>query len=338
MPDRLSSTARAAGSDRPLVSILLMAFNQQETIRAAIDGALAQTYTPLEIVVSDDASTDGTWHEIEAATAGYRGPHALVVQRNPSNLGIGAHLSRLVSISRGELLVVAAGDDVSMPQRCDRVTQVWLGSNRQVDLIASAVTDIDASGSAQAEITPSDLASYRSLADWAARPPHVIGAAQAWTRRVFERFGPLPQGVVAEDLIMAFRAIGCGGAVTLPEALVQYRRGGLSYRVRSMHASDVIARVLSNNRHALIEVQQLQRDATHLDASPAIQVELNATLARERFIAELFEQRSFVARGRTVLKHRAVSRALRLRLWVYAAAPWALAPWFALKRLAARVR
>ena len=311
MPEQPSTPVAVTRGDRPVALVLLMAFNQQGTIRAAIEGALAQTYTPLEIVISDDASTDGTWSEVEVATAGYCDPHTVVLHRNPTNLGIGAHLSRLVAISRGEMLVIAAGDDVSVPHRCDRVMRAWLGSNRQLDLIASGLTDIDASGVAKAVIVPSDLASYRSLADWVARPPHVIGAAQAWTRRVFERFGPLPAGVVAEDLIIVVRAIGCGGAITLPQALVQYRRGGLPYRVRSMHASDVIARMLRNNRHALVETQQLQRDATRANAPAAVHTELNTTLSRERFSAELFDQRSFAARSCTALNAHALPRALR---------------------------
>ena len=43
---------------RPLVSMLLIAYRQAATVQAAVAGALAQSYTPLEIIVSDDASDD----------------------------------------------------------------------------------------------------------------------------------------------------------------------------------------------------------------------------------------------------------------------------------------
>ncbi len=206
--------------------------------------------------------SDDTWGEIQRAVAGYNGPHRVVLNRNPVNLGIGAHLSHLVALSQGELLFVAAGDDVSVPQRCERVVATWLDSNKRLDLIASALVDMDEQGGVHQTITPSDLASYRNAADWLARPPHVVGAAQAWTRRLFERFGPLPQGVVAEDLIMVFRAIVSGGAITLNEPLVRYRRGGISRRRRALHASEVVERLLKNNRHALVELPQLLADAS----------------------------------------------------------------------------
>ena len=181
-------------ADPPLATMLVMAYQQEATIEEAIRGALAQTYSPLEIVISDDASADGTWAAIERAVAGYGGPHRLVLNRNAANLGIGAHINRMVSLSQGELLFIAAGDDISLPQRCERVVGAWLTAGRRPDLISSNLLDLDEHGQTHATITPTDLSGYRDAADWLARPPHVIGAAQAWTRRVFDRFGPLPAG------------------------------------------------------------------------------------------------------------------------------------------------
>lgn len=332
----MEDSVAAARERRPLVSLLLIAFNQQATIAEAIAGALAQTYAPLEIIVSDDASDDDTFGAMQAAVAGYRGPHRLVLNRNAHNLGIGAHLSRLVALSHGELLVVAAGDDVSLPQRCERIVDAWLASGEKLDLIASALTDIDASGRAHATIVPSDLSAYRNAADWLARPPHVVGAAQAWTRRVFDRFGPLPEGTVAEDLIMVFRAIVSGGASTLAEPLVRYRRGGLSRRRRALHARDVVAGLLRNSRHSLVELPQLLADAKRAGELAAVEAELTARLARERYIDALFRAPTAGARWRAFAAAREVPAGTRLRMLVYAAAPALLAPLFFVKRVFAR--
>jgi glycosyltransferase involved in cell wall biosynthesis len=322
-------------TERPLATLLLLAYQQQATIAAAIEGALRQTYSPLEIVISDDASSDATWDAIERAVAGYGGPHRLVLNRNPVNLGIGAHLNRMVELSHGELLFVAAGDDVSLPQRCARVVDAWLAADRKPDLIASALLDLDDQGRTHGVIVPTDLASYRDAADWAARPPHVIGAAQAWTRRVFERFGPLPAGSVAEDRLMVLRAIVAGGALTLPEPLVQYRRGGISRRRRNLRARDVVERLLKNNRHALVELPQLLADAQRAGQLPAVDHALRRELARELFVRDLFAAGHVVARWRVVRTARHVPLRWRLRLFVYAACPALLAPFFALKRWSA---
>lgn len=322
--------------NRPLVSILLIAYRQADTVGAAIAGALAQTHSPLEIIVSDDASGDGTWEAMQRAVAGYTGPHQVRLNRNETNLGIGAHLSALAQMARGDLLVVAAGDDVSLPQRCEKLVEAWLAHERRPDLLASALADLDSEGQVHGEIVPSDLAAYTSLAQWAAQPPFVVGAAQAWTKRLFDRFGPLPPGTVAEDLVMVFRAIGSGGAITLREPLVQYRRGGISRRRRNLHARDVVERLLKNNRHALVETQQMLKDAEVMGRLDEIGAHLRAVLEREQFIADLFAAPGFAARCGVAWRAGTQPVALRLRLWVYAAMPWLLAPFFALKRIAAR--
>lgn len=323
---------------RPLVSILLITYRQRDTIGDALRGALAQTWQPLEIIASDDASGDGTWEALCAAAEGYAGPHRLRLNCNERNLGIGAHLSLLARMAEGELLVVAAGDDVSLPQRVQRIVEAWLAHDRRPDLIASALADIDAAGKVHGEIVPTDLSRYASLSQWAADPPHVVGAAQAWTKRLFDRFGPLPPGTVAEDLVMVFRALGSGGAITLREPLVQYRRGGISRRRRNLHARNVVDRLLKNNRHALVETEQMMRDARLMGRYEEIGAHLEQVLARERFIAALFGATSVLAKLRIAASAGNQPPALRLRLLTYAAAPWLLAPFFALKRLAASRR
>ncbi len=321
-----------ATGERPLVTMLVLAYQQVGTIAEAIRGALAQTHSPLEIIISDDASTDDTWVAVERAVAGYDGPHRLVLNRNPTNLGIGAHIDKMVALSHGELLFIAAGDDISLPRRCARVVDAWLAADRRPDLISSNLIDLDEQGRPHATITPTDLSTYRDAADWLARPPHVIGAAQAWTRRVFDRFGPLPAGTVAEDRLMVFRAIVSGGAITLPEPLVQYRRGGTSRRRRALHAQDVTRRLLKNNRHALAELPQLLADATRAGQLEAVEDALSLQLERELFVRDLFGAATFGTRWQAVVAAPRVLLMLRLRLLVYAACPVLLAPFFALKR------
>ncbi len=264
--------------------------------------------------------------------AGYNGPHRLVLNRNPQNLGIGAHLSKLVDLCQGELLFVTAGDDVSLPQRCERCVEAWIAHGRRPDLIASALVDIDALGRQQGLVLPTDLGTYHGTADWLARPPFVVGAGQAWTRRLFDHFGPLPAGTVAEDLIMVFRAIVAGGAITVPEPLVLYRRGGLSARRRALHASEVRARLLGNARHSLVEMLCLLRDAKTAGVSDVVSPVLTSRLAREQHIAAQLSSPKLAAQLSRLIRDRLVPWPLRLRVFVYAACPMVLAPVFALKR------
>ena len=107
----------AAG--RPLATLFITSYNQEAYVGAAIDGAFAQTYAPLEIVMSDDASADRTFEIMREKAAAYRGPHRIVLNRNEKNLGIVPHVEKVMSLASGEIIVENAGDDVSVPHRVE---------------------------------------------------------------------------------------------------------------------------------------------------------------------------------------------------------------------------
>src|SRR3954470_2116700 len=92
-------------SDKPLVTFAVAAFNQERFIREAVEGAFGQTYSPLEIVLSDDCSRDRTFEIIREMAEGYRGPHKVILNRNPVQKSIGGHINRIMEISQGEMIV-----------------------------------------------------------------------------------------------------------------------------------------------------------------------------------------------------------------------------------------
>lgn len=321
----------AASAARPLVSVLLIAYNQERVIGDAVRSVLAQTWQPTEIIISDDCSRDGTYAAIEAAVRGYTGPHRVITRRNAANEGISAHLSRLAGMAHGELLFVAAGDDLSAPDRCERVVQCWLAHDRQPDLIATDLTSIDHTGDARELIMPDDLSRYR-IDDWFEKRPFLVGAAHTWSRRLFERFGPMLPGTAAEDQIMTFRAIVTGGAMSLHEPLVRYRRGGLSGKRRYRSVAEMLARVQQSNRFALSEAAQLQRDAEVAGLGDRMRRALAPKVAREQFIRAMFDARGIGERLRLVFGKRDVKWGLRFRMLLHTTCPAIYAPLLWAKR------
>lgn len=109
----------------PLVTLAILAFNQKEYILDAVRGALAQDYTPLEIIISDDCSTDGTFELIQSFVKSYAGPHKIIVNRSSVNKCILEHFFDIVDLASGSLLVLSAGDDISYPERVCETVNVW---------------------------------------------------------------------------------------------------------------------------------------------------------------------------------------------------------------------
>lgn len=216
---------------RPAVSLLHLSYNQAATIRPAILASLAQSGPPIEIVFSDDASSDDTFAIIQGLVATYRGPNRVILNRNPHNLGIVGNLNLAVSLSSGALLVQANGDDISHPDRVEALHQAWQSGAGRVMLLCSALERIDLAGNVLRPAQPNRVERLDlPLAEIIRRSPYIVGASLAYDRRLFDHFGPLPKAAQVEDHILPFRARALGEIVQLDATLVQWRIGGLSWQ------------------------------------------------------------------------------------------------------------
>lgn len=224
----------------PSVTLALFCYRQAAYIREALASALAQTYQPLEIFVSDDASPDDTFAIVEDMLRDYDGPHRITLNRNPQNLGIGAHVNRLMELIASDIVVIAAGDDISRPDRVAKIMSTF-AADPDCHLVHSAARLADAQGTISEDYQPEPaLRDAPTLTAMAAGNLAIIGATGAWRRETFDRFGPLPDGVVCEDLIIPFRAVMLGGIRYLSDPLVVWRRVGVSSDFQSKRGHDVL--------------------------------------------------------------------------------------------------
>lgn len=102
---------------RPRVSIGLPVYNGENFIAAAIDGVLTQTFTDLELIICDDASTDRTaeiCYDYLARDSRVR------YHRNERNRGAAPNYNNLVRLSRGDYFKWIAHDDVITPDYVEK--------------------------------------------------------------------------------------------------------------------------------------------------------------------------------------------------------------------------
>jgi glycosyltransferase involved in cell wall biosynthesis len=199
-----------AENNKPLVTLAVVGYNQSPYVCEAIAGALAQDYSPLEIIVSDDCSTDDTFERMEKAVREYRGPHSVVLNRNPENQSIGAHISTVNRLAHGELVIAAAGDDVSVPDRVSRIVEAWLANNKQAGVLHSACRVIGVDGDVVEDLACPCLDALESAEATASSSAFVIGATEAWDKSIFDVFGDLRADLVHEDRALPFRSLLLG--------------------------------------------------------------------------------------------------------------------------------
>jgi len=200
----------------PLVSFCVKSYNQRRYLRAALEGAMAQTYRPLEIVVSDDCSTDGSWEDIQSFFAARPAPAGVtvVLNRNERNLGNLGNWEKICGLAHGELLVKADGDDVSLSDRTLKIAEAWAAEGMASFAVCHSGWQIGPRGEGYGRMR-------RVTADW------PLGAAMAYSPELFRRFPKVGTDYerCMDDEVYTRRARMLGKVLEMPDRLVKYRLG-----------------------------------------------------------------------------------------------------------------
>ena len=112
----------SAGAATPKVSVIVPIYNQLPFIRETVESVLAQDYANVELVLSDDGSTDGTQHVLHEYSA--RDPERVKVVASEHNTGIAGAVDRALEAHSGEYIAWLGGDDVMLPGKLSRQVAV----------------------------------------------------------------------------------------------------------------------------------------------------------------------------------------------------------------------
>mgnify|MGYP002737498535 CR=1 FL=1 len=123
----------------PLVSVIIPTFNRAATLKRTIDSALAQSYRPLEVIVVDDGSTDGT----EAVIRSYGDRIHGIIQPNG---GPSAARNTGAEAATGEWLAFLDSDDVWKPEKIARQVNLVNRAGRRIDCCMCNAAIIDEDG------------------------------------------------------------------------------------------------------------------------------------------------------------------------------------------------
>jgi hypothetical protein len=103
--------------DKGKISIVMGAFNAARTVGYSIRSMLAQSYGNIEVIVVDDASTDGTWEELEKLR---RYDVRVKPIRNDVNSGPYVCRNIALEVAEGAFVAIHDADDFAHPQRLER--------------------------------------------------------------------------------------------------------------------------------------------------------------------------------------------------------------------------
>lgn len=102
--------------DEPLVSVVVITYNSSETVIETLESIKSQTYFNLELVISDDCSSDCTVelcrHWIDLNKSRF---FAAILSVSQINKGIGANINKGIACCKGDWIKSIAGDDLLAP-------------------------------------------------------------------------------------------------------------------------------------------------------------------------------------------------------------------------------
>lgn len=214
-------------SNKPLVSFCILTYNQELYIEKALHSAFEQTYTPLEIIISDDFSQDRTRDKIKSIVTKYNGEHTIKLNFNDQNQGLASNFNKAVNMARGEFIVIAAGDDISLPNRT-AISVNFMQKHPECFLADYHVDYIDENGTITPGRVKKENIAFR-LEDLLNRKiKGVRGCSRIYRKKMFEIFDPLNSDCPTEDSPSVWRGIMLGNIWVLKDKAVLYRRHSTS--------------------------------------------------------------------------------------------------------------
>ena len=204
----------------PLVSVLIAAYNAQDTLPETLDSALSQDYGNFEVLVVDDASTDRT----PDILAEYQARHGnLRVLRNERNLGFSRTRNRLLREMRRdtEFLAVLDSDDLAEPGRLS-AQAACLQEHGDLQAVGSDALIIDGSGAVTA-VRVYPHSPEETMAEAPVSNP-VMHSALMVRRSAADKAGFYDESLgCCEDYDYVLRLMDQGGVANLDRPLARYR-------------------------------------------------------------------------------------------------------------------
>jgi len=221
------------------VSVAIATYNRAAMLRQAVDAALEQSRAPLEVVVSDDASTDGTAEVLRALAS--RDERVRVVRQAANSGGVG-NWNLAMAKTRGDLIAWCSDDDWFRPGHLE-ASAAYLEEHPEVGLVHSHFVDMVETPAAKTteyrrmrslwplEIRPGNLFAYLNrYYDWPFHPSTIV-----MRRAVWEQTGPFDARYQLADTDWFVRAAERFRVAMLPRYGTNNRRhvGNWSNRVGS---------------------------------------------------------------------------------------------------------
>ncbi|MBQ4844362.1 MULTISPECIES: glycosyltransferase family 2 protein [unclassified Pseudoalteromonas] len=227
-----------------LVSILIPAYNCENTIEEAFNSAYNQTYQNLEIIVLDDASSDGTNEKLMQLA---KNKSNVCIYKNEKNLGYLRTFNKLFSYAKGDYITFLDSDDWISLDKIEKQVE-FLDNQHEYGFCGTGFNRTNSRGKVyQSVVLPQDDAEIKEQLRTQSEVC-FCGSSVMVRREVIESTGVYREyfsGCPAEDYDWIRRMSNKYKSYNLPEPLYNYRFAvgsltrNVSYDVKAQSASEI---------------------------------------------------------------------------------------------------
>lgn len=144
-------------NNKPLITILMAAYNAEKTIGQAIDSVVAQTYPNWELFIVNDCSSDSTLMIAESYD-----DSRIHVLNNERNIGVSLSRKRGLDVANGEWIAILDSDDMWLPNKLEK--QLALARSKNAELVYTGSAFIKDDGNPiDWQLHVPDTLTYRKL-------------------------------------------------------------------------------------------------------------------------------------------------------------------------------
>lgn len=230
------------------VAFVVPCRNKEKQVAACVRSVLMQTYSPMELIFSDQGSEDDSLAVICDEVRQYRGPNVVRVMQCPDTeprgmAGLNAHLNWIHNQTDADIFIQSSADDIAYPDRSARVVEAF--EKHSPSMVATGQHFAHPDGQVYGYTGSGLVTGFHT-------PRKVIesdiggSASMAWSRKFYEQIGGT-YGPEITDLMCGYLAAMCDGFYYIDEPLHAYiayqdpQNMGIEGRIRAADEAGKIA-------------------------------------------------------------------------------------------------
>lgn len=209
------------------ISIGILTYNHEYFIEQCLKSVLSSNYPNLEIIISDDCSTDATAEVVARTLTDTPTTHHIVFNQNTVNLGIAAHVNKVFGeLCTGELMVTLGGDDMIINDYFENASK-YFEIDPQLMMIDFNADIIDDKGNLTEKILLPYEHKVFQLEDYVnMQSIHSFAPGRMIKRDIVDCFEPISKYCPTEDSVFVLRALMLGKLMRMNNIVISYRRHG----------------------------------------------------------------------------------------------------------------